>query len=171
MSNYITKDLAKFVASKMIDKMQQNIELKKLQVSEKVVADINKTLPKELLEIALKYPNYFKKCNRILLQGNGLNDSFSLNKSVLATGNYHQIAFKPEPEDAKIISKGINEIEKLEKKYKELRIQIEKTLLNLKTFKRIETQFPEAWKFVPENKTENSLAVPIEDLRKQLNHI
>lgn len=126
MSNYITKDLAKFVASKMIDKMQQKIELKKLEVSEKVVADFNKTLPKELLEIALKYPNYFKKCNRILLQGNGLNDSFSLNKSVLATDNYHQIAFKPEPEDAKIISKGINEIEKLEKNTKNFEFRLKK---------------------------------------------
>lgn len=172
MSNYITKDIARQTAIKMIAKIEAKVKNKKAELSELIIENYNKNLPKEILEASLKYPNYFKKSSQVLLKENGLNDSFSLTKSVCSTLDTYQVVFIPEVAIAKLLSKGIIELNKLENKKKELRIQIENTLLNLKTYKRIQDQFPEAFEFLPEKaQTDNALAIPIDDIRKQLSAI
>lgn len=169
MSNYITKDLAIFVANKMIEKISVKIKNKNSELSELIIAAYNKTLPREIIELSSKFPNYFKKCGRVLLKDNGLNDGFLLTKSVVSTTDNYQVAFQPDPSTAKLVSKSLNELKKLENKRDELKSQIKNTLLNLKTYKRIQEQFPEAFELLPDRKVaENTLAIPIDDIRKQL---
>lgn len=167
MSNYITKTHADTIAKEMVKKMTDKIQLKKVELSQYITDQYNATLPKDVLNLFNQYPNYFKRAGTVLLKGNGLNSGYYLSKSVCAVSDY-QVALQPEPAAAKIISKSLNEIEKLETKRNQLKVQIEQTLLSLKTYKRIEDQFPEAYALIPERATVNAIAVPIDDIRKQL---
>lgn len=170
MSNYITKDHANIIAKEMVKKMNEKIRLKEEDLSQYITEQYNATLPKDVLSLFNQYPNYFRKAGRVLLKGNGLNSGFNLLKSVCAVSDY-QIALQPDPAAAKIISKSLSEIEKLETKRNQLKVQIEQTLLSLKTYKRIEDQFPEAFALIPQRGTINAVAIPIDDIRKQLGAI
>jgi len=58
--------------------------------------------------------------------------------------------------------------EKQKNEIKNLRKEIKQALINLKTFKRVETEFPEAFKFLPKN-VSTALVVNVDSIKKQLN--
>lgn len=171
MSKYINKTIAENVASKMVEKIQKQIEDKDNFLQEFITKQYLKTIPGNILSAYEKHPQYFKKSRNFLLQGNGLNDGFTMKKSLISTyEGWNNTVFLPEVEDAKIIVKHLREIEKLKVKKASLKKQIATTLLSLKTYKRISVEFSEAFVLLPEDASAiNAVAVPIEDIRKQLN--
>ena len=170
MSTYITKDHANFIASQMVKKMSAEIQSHQEALSQFVTDRYNETIPADILDAYKKYPNYFKRASRILLRDNGLNDSFGLFKPVCALSDF-QAVFQPDTPAAKVISKHLNQIDKLKTKRDSLKKQIEQTLLSLRTYKRIEDKFPEAFALIPQRSTVNAVAIPIDDIRKQLGAI
>ncbi|CDN79515.1 Nmad5 family putative nucleotide modification protein [Elizabethkingia anophelis] len=171
MSKYISKQQSRDIAKSLTKKIAEQISQKQNEISEIISEIYLKTLPKEIINLYSTHNKYFYKCSRIRVEGNGLNDAFDLKKSVPSDGSW-QVCILPDKYEVKQILKISNEIKKLESKRNNLINSIENTLNSLRTYNRIQKEFPEAAKFLPdENKSINTLAVPIEDIRKQLEAI
>jgi hypothetical protein len=61
-----------------------------------------------------------------------------------------------------------NKIETMEKGIRELIINIEAALFNLRTYANVEKEFPEAFKILPVSKVNTGLMVNIKDIRCKL---
>lgn len=168
MSKYITKNVAESIGYKLTQKIADKIKIKRSEISEIVSKIYLENLPKDIVSISEKHRKYFKVSHKIRCEGNGLNSiEITLTKSVISDGNW-QLCILPSVSEAKKILKIYNELQDLNEKEKELKKSIENTLLQLRTYKRIEAEFPEAFEFLPKDSVVNTLAVPIEDIRSQL---
>jgi len=160
----ITKTIAAEVAEKLLSK--QALEIKNLRNKLESTFDeiYLKTIPKEVVELFKKYPNYFKTRNNFHLSGNGFDwKSITAYKSL----PYINYAFQPNEKDSIILHNSINKIDKKKSEYKKLHSEIEIALFGLRTYKRVEENFPEAFLLLP-NKITTSLAVNISDLRNKI---
>lgn len=171
MSKYISKQQSSNVAKTLTQKLTDQIKLKESEISAIVSEIYIKTLPKDIAEIYKYFKRYFHTASQIRCEGNGLNDSFKINESVPSQGGW-QVCILPTASEAKKISKISNEIKKIETKRDNLKNSIENTLNSLRTYNRIQKEFPEAFEILPDkDPTINTLAVPIDDIRAQLEAI
>jgi hypothetical protein len=160
----ITKAIATEVAEKLIQK--QGLELNELKDSlkvkfEKIVIDAT---PKDVVDFYKKYPNYVETRQSFQLSGNGFDYKYLNTKSSIPA---FKSSFQPNERDAIILHGILNEIDKKEKEYKKLFSEIEIALFSLRTYKRVEETFPEAFLLLP-NKITTSLSVNISDLRQKI---
>lgn len=168
MTKYISKNQSSAVANLLTKKLADQINEKKNNLSEIVSQIYLKTRPKEITDAFPKYKNYFQKSSRIRCEGNGLNIEVSLTESVPSTGNW-QVCILPSAKESEDILKIYNDVENLETKRNNLKNSIEGTLNSLRTYNRIQKEFPEAFELLPDKEPSiNTLAVPIEDIRTQL---
>ena len=61
-----------------------------------------------------------------------------------------------------------NDINDKIKEIKTLRLSIEEALKSMRTFKKVQEVFPEAYEFLPKNKTEFLPSINLESIRTQL---
>ena len=169
MSNYINKSIANSISRSLTEKISKKISLKKINLESFVIEIYLKTIPEKVLQSFSEHPNYHLRASSIILEGNGLNDGIPLSKGVIANTNYSKVLLVENIDDAKKISKDLNEIKKLEDKYSVIKSEITTTLLSLRTFKKIAEEFPEAVPFFPTNNENiNAVSIPIKDIRSQL---
>ena len=172
MSTKISKQRANEVSKNMSDSV---IEPKKKELKLKLEAILEPfilaKIPKEIIELHAIYPSYFDKTStfRPVLNGNG-EFGVSMSKKYPSTGGYGvQIEISKEAY-SKMLS-IYRKIEDLSSKRYEIQRNIEATLLQLSTFKKINENFNEAMEFIPKewmNDTITSVAIPISNLRDEL---
>jgi len=160
----VTKAIATEVAEKLIQK--QGLELKELKqdLKQKFEDIVLNTIPKDIKDFYKKHPRYTNTRQSFQLSGNGFEYKYLNTKNeVPAVTN----SFQPNEADALVLHGLLNEIDKKEKEYKKLFSEIEVALFGLRTYKRVEENFPEAFLLLP-NKITTSLAVNISDLRQKI---
>lgn len=166
MSQIVTKEIALQVAKQLLDKKLLAIE--KLKTTFKTSARVLylKTLPKSVINLTKKYPEYINQSSSIQLHGNGWSYEYiSFDKSVPVVRNERY--WSPDLTISNAIKKDLNIIRDLEKEYRELLKEIEVSLYSLRTYNRVEKEFPEAFKLLPVKQT-MALAINIPDIRKKL---
>ncbi|MGD1319555.1 Nmad5 family putative nucleotide modification protein [Chryseobacterium sp. 2R14A] len=169
MSRYITKERAHITAKKLVDNLEVKIREKKQKLSEIVSEIYLKDVPTEIINLFKTNKKYFLTASTIRCEGNGLNKGFDLTSAVPSKNGSWSVCILPNAIESKKILKISNEFEDLKEKRDALKKQIENTLLSLKTYNRIQKDFPEAYDLLPDkDATVNTLAVPIEDIRTQL---
>lgn len=111
-----------------------------------------------------KYPKYFETRRSIQLSGNGWNwRSLSLGEQIPYTG----CCFNPDEKDGDFLLKLKNSYDQKHKDLELLISEIETSLISLRTYKRVEENFPEAFAFLPKKIT-TSLSININDIRKKI---
>lgn len=171
----ISKDLASTISEKLTIKLSKKIDAAKQSIDDYTTIIYEKRIPLEVTEFNKKFPSYIKKRGKIQVFENGFNgQSFFLNKDLpvrIQDDCYNGI---PLNDLNKIESKKLKELEeshkKLIKQHDELKESIYNALLQLITYKRIIEQFPEAAPYL-ERKDAYVIAIPVEDIRKQLNEL
>lgn len=160
----ITKAIAVEVAEKLIQK--QGLELKGLKedLKQKLENIILGTIPKEIKDFYKKHPSYVETRQSFQLSGNGFEYQYLNTKNHIPA---FKSSFQPNETDALLIKNSLNQIKDKEKEYKKLFSEIEVALFGLRTYKRVEENFPEAFLLLP-NKITTSLAVNISDLRQKI---
>lgn len=168
MSKYISKQQSSVVAKSLTQKLADQINQKQTEISVIVSEIYLKSLPKEIINLYPTHKKYFQKSSKIRCEGNGLNNEFTLKESVPSDSRW-QVCILPSATEAEQILKISTEIEKLETKRNDLKNSIENTLNSLRTYNRIQKEFPEAFELLPDKEPSiNTLAIPIEDIRTQL---
>lgn len=161
----ITKEIAKEVAIKMTSKKYEVIKPLQNELSSNLETFVKRRIPKVVLELYSKYPKYFEATSSFRMVGNGFNHGYLHTKKNVPFGSND--VFEPTAEEAKILLKLVNEITDLLQEKKDLIREVEITLYNLRTYVKINSEFPEATPFLPKN-ISNKLIVNINDIRNKL---
>lgn len=161
----ITQVIAKEVAIKMTSKKYEVIKPLQNELSSNLETFVKRRVPKVVLELYSKYPGYFNVTSSFRMIGNGFNHSrLHTNKDIPYVSNY---VFEPTAEESEILLKLDNKIATLLQEKKDLIREIEITLYGLRTYAKVNSEFPEATPFLPKN-VSNKLIVNINDIRNKL---
>jgi hypothetical protein len=160
----ITKTIASEVAEKLLSKKDLEIKEAGLKLSEYAQAFVEAQIPKEVIEAYEKYKGYFNYRREFQLKGNGLNYEYVSCLNQLPYSNY---LFEPNPEQAKVFRVLIDNLAKLRSERIKLKTELENAIFNLRTFKMVEENFPEAVPFLPKSQS-TSLVVNLSEIRQKL---
>lgn len=171
----ISKDLANTIANKLTLKLDKKISEAKKEMSEYVSEIYYKRIPTKVIEFNKVFPSYISKSRRIQVFGNGFNGEKFEFVSPLPCRVEDDSYFGIRINDLnKVESKKLkdldNKLDNLEEQKRQLKESIYNALLQLVTYKRIIEQFPEAAPYL-ERKDAYAIAIPVEDIRKQLNEL
>ena len=172
MSTKISKqrayDIAKQMSNSAIQPKRKELKAELEAVFEPIIL---KQIPKEIIELHVKYPKWFETSSTYRPVVNGVGEfGVSMSKNYPSTGEYGK-PIEVGKDTYKKMIKIHHEIENLKSKEDDLKRNIEATLNQLSTFKKISENFNEAMPFIPDewmNDSVTSIAIPIENLRKEL---
>jgi len=160
----ITKQIASEVAVLLLQEKQKEINSLKKNLDSEFTEIVLKTIPIDVLDFNDKFPDYLDLRSSFQCMGNGFNYKWLNTSKSLPCKNSN---FLPNPSEAKKLLSIIGKIGDKKKVYNELLKEIEVTLFSLRTYKRVEESFPEAFILLP-NKTTTAVALNISDLRQKI---
>lgn len=160
----ITKQISENLAVKLTEKQALKIKNLKANLEDIFTEMYLKTIPIEVIDFHSKFPKYTETRQNIQCTGNGFQWQYlNFNKSIPSISN----AFAPNEKDARILLKLLNEIEDKNSELSKLKREIEVLVFGLRTYAKVNSEFPEAAPFLP-NSVPSDLMVNISDLRKKL---
>jgi len=160
----ITKQIASEVAILLLQKQANEIKSLNKDLETEFTEMVFKKIPVEVLDVFGKFSDYFGTRKSFQLSGNGFNYKWLSASRCLPAKN---ASFCPDEKEAKRLLSIINKIDDKSNKYQDLLKEIEVTLFSLRTYKRVEENFPEAFVLLPKKQTV-SLALNLSDLRNKL---
>lgn len=162
----ISKQLASEIAKHLTESNNVEINTLKKQLSDIVYKEYVKKVPKDVIKGFKENPDYFNVTTQIQLVGNGFNyDYITIAK---APYNYNSNRMTLTGDVGKQAEKLHVEIKKLKEVKTNLFNEIESTLLALKTYKRIETEFKKAAKYLPKKQSGYLPTINCADLEKRI---
>lgn len=160
----ITKQIAEDVAVKLTKK--QALEIEKLQkdMKQKFTEIYLKTIPKEIMDLFEKYPKYFEKRSSFQISGNGFQyQQLHTDKDYPSS----QYSYSLKEKDASLMLGLMNTLDDKKNELYKLKKEVANLLFNLRTYAKVNSEFPEASPFLPKTVT-TALMVNISDLREKL---
>ena len=158
----IACSMANDTIGKEIRKMEDEISSKSYSIALSVV-------PKEVMDFYLKYPQYTNTCGSVAFRYGTSTDKYATLTDSIPAVNGNRPYIDLHVSDYEWITNKKIEIKELEDKKLKLINQIQSTLLQLSTPKRIKEQFPEAYEYLEEeSETCTDIALPIEELQSLL---
>ena len=165
----ITKQIAELTAKSLVKEKKEKIKEKTVAFKEKVESLLLEQTPREVLNLFVKHPNYITTCNSVQISGNGWDfQTIVLNRSLPSDNNY-RIQFVPDVETAAILLTKYKEIEESRKEVRELELDLSNAIFNLRTYKSVEENFPEAFLLLPKI-VNHSLQINLSDIRNRINN-
>lgn len=167
ISQYDAQKAAKTIVEPIREK---KTEAKNL-LSEYITELWKDTIPAPVMKLYKTHSEYISTVSSVQVTGQGIDDNESVSligqwPSPSGGGWYTQ--FPLTNPQAKEAVKLIDEIEKLDKKYEDTMKEIEQTILNLSTHKRVLEQFPEAYGALPGVNTNTQLTVQLQPVRDKV---
>jgi len=160
----ITKEIAREVAEKLTVKTLkqiQNLDLKQKHLLQDYLIEL---IPKDVMAVFVTRSNYFKTNSSFRICGNGFDYRYLNTLKPIPFGSD---SFEPTIEQAKELNKILNEKDALKIKYQKLTKDIENLLYSLRTYAKVNIEFPEATPYLPVS-LNNKLMVNISDIRNEL---
>lgn len=162
----ITKTIAAEVADKVTAKLKKKIQDVEKEMSVAVTEMMKNRVPKEVWDAFGKYPNYIERCSSVFLNSNGYNyRKVELVETVPVINGNRYISNLTNKEVAPL-DKIEQKKDKLQEKYNRTYQEIESTLIGLGTYKRVQEQFPELYKYLPSAPGNTSLMIVPEKIRE-----
>jgi len=165
----INKSQAEQVAEKLVQSLKDKTIKLAEEISEIVRQDFMEGVPKEIISVRKKHPKYFvpdSGCFRYTGAGLGNLQCFFAEDTPRTNNQYDYYVLKTA--NAQKVAKKLGEQKDLSDKIYKLKSDTVSVLLKLATYRKIQTEFPEAFLHLPDKIT-TEIAIPLEDLRKQLN--
>jgi len=161
----ITKTIAAEVADKVTAKLKEKIQDAEFEMQKAVTEMLKAKVPKEVLEQYKKYKEYFRERTHVNLNNNGYSNRYvKLTESLPSTDSTY-ISDLTNKEVAPL-DKIEQKKEKLKDKYNRTYQEIESTLIGLGTYKRVQEQFPELYKYLPSAAVSTGLMIVPEKIRE-----
>lgn len=163
----ITKEIASEVAKILTIRKKEEYEALEAKLSETVKDLYNLTIPDKVKEFQKEFPSFINTRSAVKLMGNGFSYEYISVKDQVITNTSQCTCLTPSPEEAGNIQKMKNKIQDLKTEYNTLVLDIETALLTLRTYSKIEKEFPEAFIHLP-NRITTALAININSIREKL---
>lgn len=161
----ITKTLASQVAAKLAAPIWNRAENLEKDLMALITPLYEATLPKDILNTFKKYPKYFNVSGHIRISGPGLGawNSFELSKALpKKESSYNTLTVDQEVAN-KIVDLD-NKITTTKKEYREHKQEIETAVFGLRTYGKVQLEFPEAFVLLPPI-TSTALTVNLKSIR------
>jgi hypothetical protein len=153
----------------MLAERNEALNNHKKETSELVRDHILSELPKEVLKLYNQKSNFLRTKSNFSLMGQGLNhDDIYISPEVPSANGSYTVPVRLPDDLALKISKRLEYQYAEVKEIKSLRVEIEATLTELRTSTKVKEQFPEAYKFFPEDEKKINLPVNLTALRNKL---
>lgn len=161
----ITKALAESTAEKLCDKFEKEIEICKSNLSKYVTGALKSKVSKEVFDFYKKNPGYINCINQF-----SLGKDFSWTRVSLTEPIPSNVAEELELTKAeyKEANKLLKAIDKAKVDFKQTKKEIISALIALRTYKRVESDFPEAFKILPPASQVLLPSVNLKNLRDKL---
>lgn len=161
----ITKAISEDVAKQLLSSKLEEIGVLKKELKAKGTEIKLRTIPKDVLKAYNSNKSYFRTTNSEYANGVGLDRWFSISFETLPCNSQ---AIQLTDEEAEFLLILTDKISDKTKEYKNLKIQIETALFNLRTYNNVEKEFPEAFKLLPKLSVNTSLMIDVKKLRCKL---
>lgn len=162
----ITKQIASEVAKQLLAEKRKENDKNWIELSKKVYESVLKTVPKEIIELHEKHPSFVRTSRSIKLIGNGFNHEY-VNTSKEFPCEHYSKNYVPTAKEGVEWIKLLNDYNDGKESIKKLNSEIELALYNLRTYKAVQENFPEAYELLPE-KTSTALSINISDIRQKI---
>jgi hypothetical protein len=161
----ITKTLAHQVALKLAAPILNRAEKLEKELEDLITPLYEATLPKEVLSAFKKYPKYFNNYSYVRVSGPGLKEwnSFNLSKGLPRKENSYGNLTVPQEIADKIVDLE-NRISSTKEEYRKHRSEIEIAVFGLRTYGKVQLEFPEAFDLLPPITT-TALTVDLKSIR------
>ena len=168
MSIRITKATAEEVTNILLSNLKQKRDSAQNELKSFVSKKYLETIPKEIVDIYnnVELRRFLDKTSMIYIFYMGSHFSISVDES-LPYRNGERLNLNRE--DAEILEKLRNEYNKLKSQYSELYFETVNTLMRLATYNKINQEFPEAGKLLPEQN--NKLMININATRQKVKEV
>lgn len=150
----ISKQLADSISKEIATKLKVKVDKAEAEYLKLATSFYKKQVPAAVLRMQKQHPDYFQTGTSLCLNGHGFHhEVVKMSESLVKnSGNYYSILHLT-PAIARELIVAKNNWENLQEQYKQLRAETTTALLNLRTFKNIQEQLPEAVKYLPKSKT------------------
>lgn len=165
MTNRITKQIAEAIAKQLTAPKRAEIAELRAAFKTFVTQKYIESLPAGILA-ATKFKDFFNTTSQTRLVGEGLPLGY---KWYALAGTYpkNEAVVHVNPQDAQTVLRYENQLETLNQQANDLEREIGNALLNLRTYKNVEQEFPEAAALLPV-KENSAIAINLKDIRCKL---
>lgn len=161
----ITKAIAEQVATAVTAKLKQKIEDVEKEMQVAVTEMLKAKIPAEVAEVYKKYPKYIRDQSYVYLDSNGYSHRcVNLIENIPYVGSSYQRELTNK--EVAPLDKIEQKKDKLQEKYNRTYKEIESTLIGLGTYKRVQEQFPELYKFLSSAPGNTGLMLVPEKIRE-----
>lgn len=167
----ITKTIAEWVAKQLTQPKRLEQWAIRNKRSELVRAYYLNQLPDDILKLYNTYPNYFKKTTSTRIDAPGLSGNYNSYSLGTALPEKHGSCLVISAKDAEPIIEFDNIDVSMGKEIETLQANIESALLSLRTYNKVQKEFPEAFKLLPPSSVNTGLAINIKDIRCKLDPV
>ncbi len=163
----ISQDLAGQIAFKLTQKSRTAAELLHKEYRQLVEDAYNAQVPKMVTDTFAKHPEWFNTRTRVDFSGHGFRwEQVQTSNAVICNGGQNA-NLELTDKLATQLFKAKEKWRKADEAVKELQKETDQALINLRTFKNIRENIPEAAPFLPPPMS-NSLVVNVDSLNRKL---
>jgi hypothetical protein len=163
----ISNELAQSIAFKLTVPTQNEVEKLHGDFRNLVWTIYDSQTPKEVKELAKKFPDYFEPQTSVKLHGHGFNWEYVGTEKQMLPNNSGSCIMNMNKENSSKLFTAKNKWEKAKKKYEDLKRETKGALLALKTFNNIRKEIPNAAQYLPPPMS-NALVCNFTSLNKKL---
>jgi hypothetical protein len=166
----ITKSKSEEIAFFLTKSKENQINELQLELSKKLKEVYDKSIPKEILELQKKHPDYFEMTSYVSLYENGFNGQrLFLGKERSIFNQNSRSSLSLNSVDGAILFKLYNKFSDAKKELKDIRIEVQNIILMLGTKLKVLKEFPEAEScFKDVNSKCTDVSICVSDIRKKI---
>lgn len=163
----ITKQIAEEVAAKLVATKKEKLKERNLVFSQKITELCWHKVPSDIAVLFEEYPQYFNTSSTFRPSGNGWNSQYLSLVQEVPSIYENSFSFEMEVKTSNALLKEHNRNNDEKDKIKMLERDLVHTLLNLKTYKSVTENFPEAAAYLPKI-VNNTIALNLSDIRNRI---
>lgn len=163
----ITKKIAEDVARKLVAPKKEKLEQRKQEFEKNITEICWNKVPIEISTEFLRHPEFFRTTSTFKPSGNGWNFQ-TLHLSENLPNKYgNSFCFEMDVKTSNALLKEYNRNKDQKEEIEELQRDLENILFNLRTYKAVTENFPEAAEHLPKI-VNNSIALNLSDIRNRI---
>jgi hypothetical protein len=163
----ITKQIAEVTANELVKSKKEKIKILESEFKKKLYQMVLKNTPDDVVKFYKKHPNFMKTNFYVEISGNGFEYQRITLDSSFPSKNGDRFQLLPDVETAKELLSSFNQINDLKEQSDRLKSDLENAIFNLRTYKSVQENFPEAFLLLPKI-VNNSVAINLSDIRNRI---
>ncbi|MBX9886654.1 MAG: hypothetical protein K2Y30_01815 [Flavobacteriaceae bacterium] len=163
----ITKLIAEATANELVKSKKQELAKQEAEFKKILEHEIAKEVPIAVLEFYKNYKHYVHKTKSVQISGNGWDFKTIYLEKEMPSYNGNKIQFTPKEKIATKLLSLHDEIESNKKVISKLQDDLESVIFNLRTYKSVQENFPEAFDLLPKI-VNNAIQLNLSDIRNRI---